>query len=133
MDSVPRVTPLFWSFRAMVGLGFGMLLLFVLSFWFSVKGNFIQKRWLLRWALWFIPAPWIAAEAGWYVAEAGRQPWTVFGILPTHLSASTLSTASLWGSLAGFLGFYSLLLVAEMYLMFKYARLGPAALESNKG
>jgi cytochrome d ubiquinol oxidase subunit I len=133
MDSVPSVTPLFWSFRLMVGLGFGMLLLFATSFWFSVKGNFIQKTWLLRWALWFIPAPWIAAEAGWYVAEAGRQPWTVFGILPTHLSASTLSVANLWGSLAGFIGFYSLLLVAEMYLMFKYARLGPAALETNKG
>ena len=79
-------------------------------------------------ALWFIPAPWIAIQAGWFVAEYGRQPWTVFGILPTHLSVSSISVASLWGSIAGFLVFYTVLLIAEMYLMFKYARLGPTVL-----
>ncbi len=128
-DSVPRVAPLFWSFRLMVLLGFAMLLLVGLAFWYSVKNSFQQKTWLLRWALWFIPMPWIAIQSGWFVAEYGRQPWTVFGMLPTHLSASSLSAASLWGSIAGFVGFYTLLLVAEMYLMFKYARLGPAALQ----
>ena len=104
-------------------------LLVGLAFWYSVKNSFQQKTWLLRWALWFIPMPWIAIQSGWFVAEYGRQPWTVFGMLPTHLSASSLSAASLWGSIAGFVGFYTLLLVAEMYLMFKYARLGPAALQ----
>lgn len=128
-DSVPRVAPLFWTFRLMVLLGFAMLLLVGLAFWYSVKNSFQQKTWLLRWALWFIPMPWIAIQSGWFVAEYGRQPWTVFGMLPTHLSASSLSAASLWGSIAGFVGFYTLLLVAEMYLMFKYARLGPAALQ----
>ena len=92
----------------------------------------MKKKWLLKWALWIIPAPWIATQTGWIVAEYGRQPWTVFGLLPTHLSASALTPASLWGSLAGFLAFYTLLLVAEMYLMFKYARLGPAALHTNQ-
>jgi cytochrome bd-type quinol oxidase subunit 1 len=53
----------------------------------------------------------------------------VFGMLPTHLSASSVSAASLWGSIAGFIGFYTLLLIAEMYLMFKYARTGPTILE----
>ncbi len=128
-DSVPKVAPLFWTFRLMVLLGFAMLLLVGLAFWHSVKNSFQQKTWLLRWALWFIPMPWIAIQSGWFVAEYGRQPWTVFGMLPTHLSASSLSAASLWGSIAGFVGFYTLLLVAEMYLMFKYARLGPAALQ----
>jgi cytochrome d ubiquinol oxidase subunit I len=132
LDSVPKITPLFWSFRIMVLMGFSMLALFVLSFWASVDGSFLKKKWLLKWALWFIPAPWIATQSGWIVAEYGRQPWTVFGLLPTHLSASALTPASLWGSLAGFLAFYTLLLVAEMYLMFKYARLGPAALHTNK-
>jgi len=56
----------------------------------------------------------------------------VFGMLPTHLSTSALTAASLWGSLAGFLAFYTFLLVVEMYLMFKYARMGPAALHTNK-
>jgi len=132
MDSVPKIAPLFWSFRIMVLLAFAMLALFILSFWFSVNGTFMKKKWLLKWALWFIPAPWIAAQSGWIVAEYGRQPWTVFGMLPTHLSTSALTAASLWGSLAGFLAFYTFLLVVEMYLMFKYARMGPAALHTNK-
>lgn len=130
-DSVPKVTPLFWAFRIMVGLGFAMLALFILAFWFSVKGTFVHKRWLLKWAIWFIPAPWIAAQSGWIVAEMGRQPWTVFGMLPTHLSASSISIGSLWGSLASFIVFYTFLLCAEMYLMFKYARLGPSILLPN--
>lgn len=131
MDSVPRIAPLFWSFRVMVGLGVAMLALMVVAFWHSVKGTFQSKPWLLKWALYSIPMPWIAIEAGWLVAEYGRQPWTVFGVLPTHLSASSLSVESLWGSIAGFVGFYSLLLVAEMYLMFKYARLGPSVLNAK--
>jgi cytochrome d ubiquinol oxidase subunit I len=131
MDSVPRVTPLFWTFRIMVGLGVLMLALFVTAFWTGIRNTFQRKTWLLKWALWFIPVPWIAIQCGWIVAEYGRQPWTVFGLLPTHLSVSSLSVADLWGSLAGFLGFYTLLLIAELYLMFKYARLGPSVLQAN--
>jgi cytochrome d ubiquinol oxidase subunit I len=76
--------------------------------------------------------PWLAAEMGWFVAEYGRQPWSIFGVLPTHLSISTLSVGNLYGSLAGFIGFYTLLLVAELYLMFKFARLGPSSLGTGK-
>jgi cytochrome d ubiquinol oxidase subunit I len=125
MDSVPKVAPLFWGFRLMVGLGFSFLALFALAFWFSVRNEFRDKTWLLKWALWGMPLPWIASQLGWFVAEYGRQPWTVFGLLPTHISASSLSAANIWGSIAAFVGFYTLLLVAELYLMFKYARLGP--------
>jgi len=131
-DTVPHVAPLFWSFRLMVVLGFAFALLFTLSFWYSLKGTFTEKKWLLRWAVWFIPMPWVAAEVGWVVAEYGRQPWSIFGVLPTHLSASTLSVNSLYGSLAGFVGFYTLLLIVEMYLMFKFARLGPSSLGTGK-
>ncbi|MDE2030458.1 MAG: cytochrome ubiquinol oxidase subunit I [Alphaproteobacteria bacterium] len=129
-DTIPRVAPLFWGFRVMVLLGFSFLALFVSCFWASVKGNFEKKRWLLKWAFWFLPFPWIACEVGWFVAEYGRQPWTIFGVLPTHMSVSALSVGSLYGSLAGFLGFYTLLLIAEMYLMFKFARLGPVSHEA---
>ncbi|MDD5363826.1 MAG: cytochrome ubiquinol oxidase subunit I [Gallionellaceae bacterium] len=131
-DTVPKVAPLFWSFRLMVVLGFAFAALFTLSFWYSLKGSFADRKWLLRWAVLFIPMPWIAAELGWVVAEYGRQPWSIFGILPTHLSTSTLSVGSLYGSIAGFLGFYTLLLVAELYLMFKFARLGPSSLGTGK-
>ena len=131
-DTIPKVTPMFWAFRVMVGLGFWFLLLFGAALWFSVKGNFADKPWLLRAALYSLPLPWIACEVGWFVAEYGRQPWTIYGVLPTHLSVSTLSVESLYGSLAGFVGFYTLLLIVEMYLMVKFARLGPGSLGTGR-
>ncbi|MDD3528313.1 MAG: cytochrome ubiquinol oxidase subunit I [Gallionellaceae bacterium] len=131
-DAIPPVAPLFWSFRVMVLLGFLFLALFVIAFWASARNSFEQKPWLLRWALWFIPMPWVATQVGWIVAEVGRQPWTVHGVLPTHLSASTLTSGEVMLSLAGFFTFYTLLLIAELYLMFKYARLGPSSLGTGQ-
>lgn len=127
-STIPKVAPLFWSFRLMVGLGFSFLVLFSAALWFSLKNTFAEKRWLLRWALLWIPFPWIACELGWFVAEYGRQPWTIYGLLPTHLSTSTLSVGSVAASLTGFVVFYTALLVVEMFLMVKYARLGPSSL-----
>ncbi|HEX5389609.1 MAG TPA: cytochrome ubiquinol oxidase subunit I, partial [Burkholderiaceae bacterium] len=131
-DTVPRVAPMFWTFRIMVGLGFAMLALFTLAFWSTLKTATLQKPWLLKWALWMLPTPWIACELGWFVAEYGRQPWTIYGVLPTHLSVSTLSVNSLYGSLAGFVGFYTVLLVAELYLMLKFVRMGPGSLGTGR-
>ena len=131
-STVPKVRPMFFGFRIMVALGFSMLLLFSLALLYSIKGTFIEKKWLLRWALLFIPAPWIAAELGWVVAEYGRQPWTIYGVLPTHLSVSSLAPGNVYGSLAGFVAFYTVLLVIEMYLMVKYARQGPSSLGTGR-
>ncbi|MDC8760119.1 cytochrome ubiquinol oxidase subunit I [Janthinobacterium fluminis] len=131
-DTVPKVAPLFWSFRAMVGLGLLFLFIFSASFYFLIRKKLAAQRWLLKLAVCAIPLPWVAAELGWVVAEYGRQPWTIAGILPTHLSASTLTTGNLYFSLAGFVGFYTLLLVIEMTLMIKYARLGPSSLHTGK-
>ena len=131
-DTVPRVSPLFWSFRLMVGLGFAMLALFGFAAWYSVKGSFADHRWLLRAAVWSLPMPWLACELGWFVAEYGRQPWTIYGVLPTHLSVSTLTVGSLYGSIAGFVGFYTILLIVELYLMVKFARQGPGSLGTGR-
>lgn len=131
-DTLPKVAPLFWTFRIMVALGFAMLALFGLALWHSIKGDFAERRWLLRWALWSLPLPWISCEMGWFVAEYGRQPWTIYGVLPTHLSVSTLTVESLYGSLAGFVGFYTVLLIVEMYLMVKFARQGPGSLGTGR-
>lgn len=131
-DTVPPVAPLFWTFRVMVALGFAMLVLFSLALYHSVRGDFASRRGLLKWSFWFLPVPWVASQMGWFVAEYGRQPWTIFGVLPTHMSVSTLSEASLYGSLAGFIGFYTVLLVVMMYLMVKYARLGPGSLGTGR-
>jgi cytochrome d ubiquinol oxidase subunit I len=131
-DAIPRVAPLFWSFRLMVASGVAMLALMVVAFWSSARNRIESRPWLLKWALWSLPLPWVAIEAGWIVAEYGRQPWTVQGVLPTHLSTSVLTAGDVLFSLSGFLIFYTLLFVAEMYLMLKYARLGPSSLGTGK-
>ena len=131
-DTVPRVFPMFWAFRVMVGLGFAMLALFVMAFVSTLRSECDARPWLLKFALFMLPAPWIASELGWFVAEYGRQPWTIYGVLPTHLSVSTLTVESLYGSLAGFVGFYTVLLIVEIYLMQKFARQGPGSLGTGR-
>ncbi|RMC94768.1 cytochrome bd-I ubiquinol oxidase subunit CydA [Aquitalea palustris] len=131
-DTIPRVAPMFWSFRLMVGMGMAMLLLFGWAFWASLKGNFQHRPRLLKLALYCLPLPWLSCELGWVVAEYGRQPWTIYGVLPTRLSVSTLSVESLYGSLAGFVGFYTVLLVVEMMLMVRFARQGPGSLGTGR-
>ncbi|MFO7188153.1 MAG: cytochrome ubiquinol oxidase subunit I [Pseudomonadota bacterium] len=131
-DTVPKVWPLFWSFRLMVAAGFVMLFIFVAAFWYTAKRVETQKRWLLKLALYAIPLPWIAGELGWFVAEYGRQPWSIGGILPTRLSTSTLEAGDLYFSLAGFALFYTLLLAVELYLMFRIARRGPSSLHTGR-
>ncbi|GAB7535657.1 cytochrome ubiquinol oxidase subunit I [Burkholderia sp. 22PA0099] len=132
--TIPPVAPVFFSFRLMVLLGVMMLVTFVLAFWFCARRELLkpQRRWFLRWAVWAIPLPWLAAEFGWVVAEVGRQPWTIAGILPTHLSSSSLTPTDLYLSIAGFVLFYTALFVIEITLMFKYARLGPSSLHTGR-
>jgi cytochrome d ubiquinol oxidase subunit I len=122
--TVPNIGPLFWSFRFMVGLGFYFIALFAVIFWDASHRNF-SRQWLLHLMFWSLPLPWVAAELGWVVAEYGRQPWAIDGILPTFLAVSSVSAAQILFSLAGFVLFYSSLLVADIVLMRKYIRMGP--------
>ncbi|MDJ0513435.1 MAG: cytochrome ubiquinol oxidase subunit I [Methyloceanibacter sp.] len=124
-DTVPGVAPLFWAFRIMVGLGFLFIAFMAYFFWMSSFGGERYPRWALVFAVVLIPAPWIAAEMGWFVAEFGRQPWTVDGVLPTALSASQLSVQDLLITLTGFVTFYSILFIIEIALMLKFIRKGP--------
>ncbi len=130
--SIPKVAPMFWTFRGMVLCGFMMLFIFAASFYYNAKRTAHKQRWLLHLAVYSIPLPWIASELGWVVAEYGRQPWTIAGILPTHLSTSSVEVGQLYLSLAGFFVFYSVLLVIELFLMNKYVRLGPSSLHTGR-
>jgi cytochrome d ubiquinol oxidase subunit I len=130
--SVPKVAPLFWSFRIMVGCGVLMLFIFTAAVYYNTKRTIQDKKWFLRLVVWSIPLPWIAAESGWIVAEYGRQPWAIGEILPTFLGTSSISTAQVATSLAGFIILYTALLIVELYLMFKYARLGPSSLGTGR-
>jgi cytochrome bd ubiquinol oxidase subunit I len=130
--SIPRVSYLFWGFRIMVGFGFLMLALFALSFYYLAAGTLDRKRWLLRVLVYSIPMPWIAAEMGWFVAEFGRQPWAIGEVLPTFLATSALTTTDLITSIAGYVIFYTILLVIEVFLMFRFARQGPSSLHTGR-
>jgi len=131
-DTIPNVAPIFWSFRIMVGLGVWFLFVFAAAFIVMARRRLARNRWVMKLALWSIPLPWIAIELGWIVAEYGRQPWTISEVLPTHLSVSSVSIGEIWFSLTGFVVFYSALLAVELYLMFKYARLGPSSLGTGR-
>lgn len=123
-STVPNVLPMFWSFRLMVALGFFFIALFAASFWLASRRVF-DRRWLLRLAVWSWPLPWVAAELGWIVAEYGRQPWAIDGVLPTALASSALSIPQVVFTLAGFVLFYSTLLAVDVMLMRKYIIMGP--------
>jgi cytochrome d ubiquinol oxidase subunit I len=125
-DTVPQIGPLFWSFRLMVGLGFYFILMTGLVFWFASRRDF-SRPWLLKMMMLSLPLPWVAAEMGWYVAEYGRQPWAIDGILPTFLGVSSLSAGQVLFTLTGFVIFYSGLFVVDVMLMRKYILMGPAA------
>jgi cytochrome d ubiquinol oxidase subunit I len=131
-DSIPDVAPMFWTFRIMVGSGIAMLFIFVFAFYQSARNRIGNNKLFHKICLYSLPLPWIAIEAGWFVAEHGRQPWAIAEILPTHMGVSTVSTEQLWFSIISIVAFYSVLIIVEMFLMFKFARLGPSSLKTGR-
>jgi cytochrome d ubiquinol oxidase subunit I len=126
-DTVPSVAPIFWTFRVMVGLGFFFIVLFGIGFYLAARRRVAQSPVFLKVALWTLPLPWLAAEMGWFVAEHGRQPWAIEGVLPTFLAVSPIPTSSVALSLTGFVIFYTVLAVIDVFLLKKYVKLGPGA------
>jgi cytochrome d ubiquinol oxidase subunit I len=124
-DTVPNVPTLFWSFRIMVGLGIFFILLTATFFILSIRRKIDAYPWLLRIAVFAIPLPWVAAELGWVVAEFGRQPWVIEGVLPTAAAVSHLGATSLLITIGGFVVIYTTLFVVEMGLMLKAIVKGP--------
>jgi cytochrome d ubiquinol oxidase subunit I len=131
-NTIPNVWILFWTFRVMIALGILMLLMFIVGFAYSVFKKAEAPRWVYRWALYSIPFPFLACMAGWFVTEHGRQPWTIYGVLPTDISSSSLNAADIAASFAIFILLYTGLLIVEMYLMFKFARKGPSSIHTGR-
>ena len=136
-DTVPDVSTLFWSFRTMVALGIYFIAYFVVAFWLSSRQRLGDNRALLWIALFSLPLPWVAIELGWLVAEYGRQPWIIEGVLPTFYAASGLSLTELSISLGFFLLLYTTLAIIMVMLMVRIIRHGPSdkelALEGYAG
>ncbi|HMD73682.1 MAG TPA: cytochrome ubiquinol oxidase subunit I [Steroidobacteraceae bacterium] len=126
--TVPNVPVLFWGFRIMVGIGLFLIVLFATAFYLASRHRFDRHRWFLWTAVQSLPLPWIAAETGWIVAEVGRQPWAVDGVLPTFLGVSPASTGTLWISLLVFLVFCLALVGLDAFLIVRTVRRGPDGL-----
>ncbi|MGR5298522.1 cytochrome ubiquinol oxidase subunit I [Vibrio mediterranei] len=131
-DTIPQVAPLFWSFRIMVVCGVLMFALIGFSFIQVCRQKIGSQRWLLKSVLWAIPLPWIACEAGWFVAEYGRQPWAIGEVLPVSMATSDLAASDIWISLGAVYVLYTLFLITEMYLMVKFSRRGPSVLKTGR-
>jgi len=124
-DQWPYVPIVFFAFRVMVGLG---LLMLAYAWW----GSYLIRRrtegppsWFLLGAVWMIPAGFVATVAGWWVAETGRQPWVVYGMLRTADVATPLPTAQVLGSLLAFIAVYAAVMAAYLYYLLKVIRTGP--------
>lgn len=124
-DTVPEVWPLFWTFRIMMGLGFFFIAFFGLWFYRASRGWLETNRPLLWIGFAILPLPWVAIEFGWFIAEFGRQPWVVEGVLPTFYAASGLNFWDLVISLSFFVTLYSILFVIMLMLMVKIIKAGP--------
>ena len=125
-DLIPPVGLTFYSFRVMVILGGYFILLFIVALVWCKKNKFADARWLQWASLWTIPLAYIAGQAGWIVAEVGRQPWAIQDILPTGASVSKLATSSVHTTFFVFLFLFTVLLIAEIGIMVKAIKKGPS-------
>jgi cytochrome d ubiquinol oxidase subunit I len=123
--TIPNVPLVFYSFRIMVGLG----LLFIVFFGFVLYQVLEQKietrKWLLRISIFMIPLAYLASQAGWIVAELGRQPWVIQDILPTTAAVSRIGVGAVQVTFFLFLIVFTTLLIAELKILFKQIKLGP--------
>lgn len=133
LDTVPTVAPLFYAFRIMVALGIYFILFFGVIFWLSIKGRIANSPRTLKLAMWSIATPWIAIECGWFVAEYGRQPWVIDGILPTAYAVSHLSVTSLLISLAIYITLYVIVFIIGTKVMLNAIKKGPEKLAPSDG
>lgn len=122
---VPNVWLSFWAFRVMVGLGMYFIAFFALILFLAWKRKLSKMNWLHYVALISIPLAYLASQAGWVVAEVGRQPWTIQDLLPVNAAVSRLETGSVVTTFFIFLILFTILLIAEIGIMLKAIQKGP--------
>ena len=130
-DVVPPVWIVYWAFRVMVGLGMFLALLLAAAVWYAYKKNLYSKRWLLWVAMLSIPLVYLCGQAGWIVAEVGRQPWTIQGLLPVNVAISNVSVAAVKTTFFLFLAIFALFLVIEIRIMIGAIKKGPEVEPEN--
>ena len=124
-ELVPPVQLLYWAFRVMVGLGGYLFLLMVAVLWAERKKRLTEMKWLLRIALLSTPLVYLAGQAGWIVAEVGRQPWTIEGLLPVRAAVSSVSVSAVQTTFFIFVAIFTLFLLIEIRILLKAIQKGP--------
>ena len=124
-ELVPPVQLLYWAFRVMVGLGGYLFLLMAAVLWAERKKRLAEMKWLLRIALLSTPLVYLAGQAGWIVAEVGRQPWTIEGLLPVRAAVSSVSVAAVQTTFFIFVAIFTLFLLIEIRILLKAIQKGP--------
>ena len=127
----PNALILFWSFRAMVGIGMLMALLGLWSLVQRLRGTLYDARSMQRFALLMGPAGFVAVVAGWITTEVGRQPYTVYGLLRTADSVSPIDAAAVAGSLIAFIVVYFAVFGAGLFYIFRLMNVPPQPGESD--
>lgn len=122
---VPFIPLCFWAFRVMVGLGTLFVFFFIVTLFVSYKKDITRMKWLHVAGLALLPLGYIASEAGWLVAEFGRQPWTIQDMLPTWIAVSDIGASSVMLTFFIFLALFTLLLFVEVNIMCKAIKKGP--------
>ena len=129
-DVIPPVPVVFWAFRLMVGLGMLLALILLINGWLAWKDKLEKQRWLLWTALFCIPLVYICGQCGWIVAEVGRQPWTIQGLLPVNVAISSLSAGAVKTTFFLFLAIFALFLIIEIRIMLGAIKKGPQISEN---
>lgn len=123
---IPPVTPVFWSFRVMVAAGGLMVLLALYGLYLTLKNKLLERPAFLQIMVWAIALPYLANISGWLMAEIGRQPWIVQGLMRIEEGISpAVSAGAVLATLIGFTVIYGILAVIDLYLLGKYAKQGP--------
>ena len=131
-DVIPHIPLVYWSFRVMIGLGIFLMLLMIVIQIYNYKNKLHNMRWLQWIALLSIPLVYISGQAGWIVAEVGRQPWTIQGLLPIGVAVSSVSVAAVKTTFFIFLAVFALFLIVEIRIMIKAFSKGPGIEETQQ-
>ena len=123
-DTIPPIPLVFYSFRLMVGLGMLFVLLFICSWWYAKKRKFEKFKFIPYLAIACVPLAYIASQCGWIVAEVGRQPWVVQNLMPTNVAITRIASGWVVTTFWMFAILFTLLLIAEIGIMFTQIRKG---------
>lgn len=132
-DERPNVNLTYYSFRAMVVLGIYLLFVAWYGYYLHRKDRLVDSRKYLKLVLYSVLIPLVTINLGWMVAEVGRQPWVVYGLMKTADGVSPISLGQIWFSLGSLVAFYMILLIADVYLLVKYAKKGPEGVSDAMG